>query len=1161
MTPPPGTIGRARLKDPGADFAALRAEAIHSVQVMSGTVWTDYNFSDPGVTIIEQLCYALTEMPYRARFPVADLLCDPRTRKLELRRQGLFPAPAILPCNPVTANDFRRLILDRVPGIANVWFTPTVDRAACPISGLYDVTILPDPSSDRDEQTLINRVRRCYTAHRALCEDIASVHILDPIRTIVEARIEIDKHADPSDTLADALFALGLTLAPEPSRVSFDEKTTADPASSDIFHGPLMLRGFIADDQLKPRPGPFVADQLAEVLAGVDGVLTVDRLAVHVGDHRHACTGTTPIPVPENSFLHLQTKPHHGRFAIRMTCNQARCEPDAGRVRRRLAQRWRQQRQTYPLRQAYAEHYGTPKSTYWDLDTYTSIQNQFPRLYGIGAGALPATPSPTRLAQIKQLKGYLLPFDQLLADSYAQLGFLNALFSIEAGGDATYRWQSLRGIVPDIERMGLLATGYDAGMDEIVAETDPVLPRRNAVLDLLLSFYALRLAPPDGAPADVLATLAQSQQMIAAKQTLLRRAALATRGRGRGADYRRPFSSRSAAGAELISAIELGLLDEEASDRGEPEKPVPRPPDDPRNMDFGRLLPPELSTAVARFFRGIDLDDDRSEGEPPPSLLAGRPVPRALLDGLLDPDAFRLGSSDGSEMTVLVCRDANDRWWLIAEFESEGEARRAARALRHEARHRRHARERSLYLVDWILLRHAGIPDDANGCRYNFRVSAVLDTTRDERDAPGWEAQATAILRENIPAHVALDCLFLDDRAMGRFDALHTDWTHALRHGPRSTLAEASRRLEHFLIRHDPASGGGDQGDTSSQEPPPTPPAEPAQEPAPPVDPASPTEQPLPTEPSASAGPAITPPAASPAPPPPAEAPPPEEEEQGRSFWSWLWWLLTLVLRVFLWWRRPASALIPDPQQDALSPPSQPSTPPSSNDTPDPTKDAPSPTAAAPAGAIGFDTATSLTASAAAAFRASGFQFAIRYLSRSTPQASGDLSASEAAAIRSAGLALMAVQHVSPQGWVPTAPRGTQYGDAAVANAQSIGLPAGLSIWLDLEGIATGTASGDIIAYCNAWIAPVAQAGYRAGIYVGASCGLTADQLGTQLQCSVFWKSGSTVPTPSGFGFCMIQTINSSYVVNGVAYDRDVVQADEHGATPYWWVAAESGSA
>ena len=62
----PVTISPGPPLNPGLDYAALKREGTTLVQEWSGAIWTDYNESDPGVTILEQLCYALTELSYRA---------------------------------------------------------------------------------------------------------------------------------------------------------------------------------------------------------------------------------------------------------------------------------------------------------------------------------------------------------------------------------------------------------------------------------------------------------------------------------------------------------------------------------------------------------------------------------------------------------------------------------------------------------------------------------------------------------------------------------------------------------------------------------------------------------------------------------------------------------------------------------------------------------------------------------------------------------------------------------------------------------------------------------------------------------------------------------------------------------------------------------------
>ena len=209
-------------------------------------------------------------------------------------------------------------------------------------------------------------------------------------------------------------------------------------------------------------------------------------------------------------------------------------------------------------------------------------------------------------------------------------------------------------------------------------------------------------------------------------------------------------------------------------------------------------------------------------------------------------------------------------------------------------------------------------------------------------------------------------------------------------------------------------------------------------------------------------------------------------------------------------------------------------------------------------GVQGFDTNSRISADAAIAFRQSGFGFCVRYLSRTTPQAARDLSHAEAQAILAGGLGLMVVQHVMRAGWVPNAVRGAQYGTSAVANARTIGLPRGVTVWLDLEGVRGGVDAAEVIAYCNAWFAPLAAAGYVPGLYVGASCGLDGDALYWRLQTRHYWRSGSDVPAIPHRGYQLLQRINTSPdVVHGIAIDRNVACIDAFGDVVSW--LADSG--
>ncbi len=216
-------------------------------------------------------------------------------------------------------------------------------------------------------------------------------------------------------------------------------------------------------------------------------------------------------------------------------------------------------------------------------------------------------------------------------------------------------------------------------------------------------------------------------------------------------------------------------------------------------------------------------------------------------------------------------------------------------------------------------------------------------------------------------------------------------------------------------------------------------------------------------------------------------------------------------------------------------------------------------TAAVP-GAQGFDSDTVIAAEIARRLRGVGFDFAIRYLSRTTPQNTGDLSASEVQAILDSGLAVMAVQHVQKAGWTPSLRRGTAYGAAAAANAVECGLLPGMCLWLDLEGVGPWAAASPTIAYCNAWSTAVAAEGFVPGLYVGANQPLSADQLYRALIVEHYWKSASDVPEIAERGYQVIQSLTPN-PVSGFGIDRNTVVADNFGGVPLWLMPAGGASA
>jgi hypothetical protein len=70
-----------------------------------------------------------------------------------------------------------------------------------------------------------------------------------------------------------------------------------------------------------------------------------------------------------------------------------------------------------------------------DLADYYSIQNEFPKVYGISEGGLASDEPDKRKAQAFQLQAFLLFFDQLLANYLTQLKNIRSLFSLSSSTD------------------------------------------------------------------------------------------------------------------------------------------------------------------------------------------------------------------------------------------------------------------------------------------------------------------------------------------------------------------------------------------------------------------------------------------------------------------------------------------------------------------------------------------------------------------------------------------------------------------------------------------------------------------------------------------------------------------------------------------------------
>lgn len=110
-------LSKERPDHPSLDYEVLRTEGIRHLENLATEVWTDFNAHDPGITMLELLSYAITDLGYRTRLlPIADLVAGNKEK-------SFFEPLEILPCAPVTAADYRKILID-IEGVKNAWVQP-----------------------------------------------------------------------------------------------------------------------------------------------------------------------------------------------------------------------------------------------------------------------------------------------------------------------------------------------------------------------------------------------------------------------------------------------------------------------------------------------------------------------------------------------------------------------------------------------------------------------------------------------------------------------------------------------------------------------------------------------------------------------------------------------------------------------------------------------------------------------------------------------------------------------------------------------------------------------------------------------------------------------------------------------------------------------------
>lgn len=211
-----------------------------------------------------------------------------------------------------------------------------------------------------------------------------------------------------------------------------------------------------------------------------------------------------------------------------------------------------------------------------------------------------------------------------------------------------------------------------------------------------------------------------------------------------------------------------------------------------------------------------------------------------------------------------------------------------------------------------------------------------------------------------------------------------------------------------------------------------------------------------------------------------------------------------------------------------------------------------------PDGCLVADTVAQVTTGLLDSLRQAGYRALISYLPLGPQGSPWDWDFAELGLALRSGIGVGFVQRCRNPGWAATAERGRETGRWAASGASDLGMPPGTLLWLDLEGVAPGTPPEQVEAYCEAWAEHVSRPGYKAGLYVGAGCGLDGKRLGALPSFHRYWDSLSRNPRPEPRGFCLFQERGESLRVGWrkVDVDRNRTATDAQGdRAEFLWMA------
>ncbi|WP_434524665.1 hypothetical protein [Photorhabdus asymbiotica] len=506
-------------------FDTLLTQAKTIIKQQSEQCWSDMGENDPGITLLEACCYGASDLAYRHSLPLRDLLTPGQEERTF--DDGIFPKEfgpqQMLTCGPITAEDYRRALLDlhsddTVNGdfLFNdvllicepedkryeYWYNKEKREYGFKNSGAdnklilrgnYWLYLLPSRKTETNKTQAEKILKDFLRNNRNLGEFVSKIIWLEPVDLPLQIDIQLnDDVKDIADILAKIYMTAEAMVIEKPLRYTTEAMKEQGYSNEEIFDGPYLHHGWIPQlPSIKSYNGSMVLNlsPLVNRLLTIKGIQSVTRL--ELGKYNDDIIS----PLPGDHWSWKIIKAHYyprlwgeDPLALIASPNSPLTIIAKGGVKVTVSKEVIEKKLiTEPLINTQPEllHWGKHRK----VRDYYPVSNKLPACYGLQTDA--------NTQQQKQLHQFMLPFEQMLANGCAELALLPKLLAFKQRGDAVYgvQWpfktntisqKVHQKIVPDLIQQ--------LNDDSQIDNNDENYSKELEILDYLLSYFGVHRA-------------------------------------------------------------------------------------------------------------------------------------------------------------------------------------------------------------------------------------------------------------------------------------------------------------------------------------------------------------------------------------------------------------------------------------------------------------------------------------------------------------------------------------------------------------------------------------------------------------------------------------------------------------------------------------------